>query len=267
MGLVFRARHLRTGALAALKLLPAGWKQKPDAVARFLRGAAAVSELNHRNICRVHEVGQTDSGSAYVAMDFCAGESLKQRVAGGPLAFRDAIHLVAQVAAGLEVAHAAGIIHRDIKPANLMLGEGNVVKIVDFGLAKLQGQIDITRSGSWVGTPAYMAPEQMTGEPVDQRCDLWALGATLYELLTGRAPFRGDSPAAVVYSVLHDEPTPLTTLRPGVPFEIDRVVRRSLARDPERRYATAHALRADLLSYWSRLASRCARAALSAAPA
>jgi len=206
MGVVFRAEDTKLGREVALKFLPPEWSRDPAARERFLREARAASALEDSRICTIHDIDKTDDGRLFIAMAFYEGETLKKRLERGRLPIGTAVKIAIQVAEGLERAHSADIIHRDIKPANLMLTQRDEVVIVDFGLAKLAGELSLTKSGSSLGTPHYMSPEQARGERVDQRTDLWSLGIVLYEMLGGRRPFRGGRDAAVVRSILDDEP-------------------------------------------------------------
>jgi serine/threonine protein kinase/Tol biopolymer transport system component len=258
MGLVYRAEDTRLGRTVALKFLPPELTRDPVAKARFLQEARAASALDHPNLCTVYDVGETEEHQLYLVMPCYDGETLKRKVERGPLPVAEAVDYALQTARGLAKAHRQGIVHRDVKPANLMVtGDGGdigdigdigdgVVKILDFGIAKLAGEAGLTRTGATVGTPAYMSPEQMRGQDVDGRTDLWALGVVLYEMLAGRRPFLGDHDSALRQAILAEEPEPLARRRPDVPPELERIVRRLLARDPAERYPTADAAVADL---------------------
>jgi eukaryotic-like serine/threonine-protein kinase len=260
MGEVFKAEDLRLGRRVALKFLPPELGRDPVAKERFAQEARAASALDHPNICALHDIDETEDGRLFLAMAFYEGESLKKRLDAGPLPLDEALGLGEQVAAGLAKAHAEGIVHRDIKPANLMLTRDGVVKIVDFGLAKLADSPGLTRSGVSVGTPAYMSPEQARGEPVDQRSDLWSLGVVLYEMIAGRRPFLGASEAEALHAVLYDSPPSLHSLRAGVPAAIEELLRALLARDRSQRLPTAVELKDRIR------AAREAASALSDAP-
>lgn len=189
MGVVYRAEDMRLGREVALKFLPSELTRDADARERFKLEARAASGLDHTNICTIYDVDETDDGRMFIAMALYGGETLKARLARGPLSVDEAIDIAAQVAAGLERAHSQGIVHRDIKPANLMVTEHGEVKILDFGVAKLAGEAGLTRTGTTVGTPSYMAPEQVEGGAIGPATDLWALGALVYQMLTGQPPF------------------------------------------------------------------------------
>ncbi len=246
MGVVYQAQDLSLERVVALKFLPPELTRDEDSKTRFLQEARAASALDHPNICTIHEVGETDEGQLYLAMACYDGETLKQRLQRGPLPIDEALETAQQVARGLVKAHRHGIVHRDIKPANLMITTDEIVKILDFGIAKLAGAAGLTRIGSSLGTPGYMSPEQARGEEVDPRTDVWSLGAVLYEMVTGRRPFRGDHDQAVLYALFNLEPEPVAQLRPDAPPELVRIIGRMLAKEPDRRYLTATEALADL---------------------
>jgi Tol biopolymer transport system component len=236
MGVVYRAEDSLLRRTVALKFLPPMLTPSPRAKARFLNEARAASALDHPNICTIYEVGETAEGQLYLAMAFYEGETLKQRLERGPLPVEEALHVALQVARGLAKAHRHGIVHRDIKPANLMMTDDGIVKILDFGIARLPDQ---TLSGPLLGTPGYMSPEQARIGTVDARSDVWSLGVVLREMLTGRVPGRGG------HAVAPEEP-PISLLRPETPPGLDRLLARMLAEDPADRYPDAAALLADL---------------------
>ncbi|HEY2739470.1 MAG TPA: protein kinase [Thermoanaerobaculia bacterium] len=245
MGVVYKAEDTRLERTVALKFLPPELTRDPVAKARFLQEARAASALDHPNICTIHEVGETDDGQLFLAMTCYDGETLKRRIERGALPLDEALDIAKQIAQGLAKAHRLGIVHRDIKPANIIVTADGIVKILDFGLAKLAGAAGLTRAGFCLGTPAYMSPEQARGE-VDHRTDLWSLGVVLYEMVTGSAPFTGDSDQAIIYSLLTEEPKAPSLLRPDVPPELERVLQGMLAKDPGDRYPTVEAALADL---------------------
>ncbi|HEV2843745.1 MAG TPA: protein kinase, partial [Thermoanaerobaculia bacterium] len=246
MGVVYRAEDLRLSRMVALKFLPPDLTRDPESKARFLQEARAASVLDHPNICTIHEVGETEDGRLYISMPCYDGETLRRRIERGPLPIDEATDIAQQIARGLVKAHRGGIVHRDIKPANLMVTSDGVVKILDFGLAKLAGSIAITRTGSSVGTPAYMSPEQARGDDVDHRTDLWSLGVVLYEMVVGRRPFRGEHDQAVLYAILNERPKPLTQVRLDAPPELERIVDGLLAKDPADRYPSVEGPLGDL---------------------
>ena len=246
MGIVYRARDTRLARIVALKFLPPELTRDPQAKERFEQEARAASSLDHPNLCTILELGETPDGRLYLAMPCYDGETLRRRIERGPMAIDEAIDVALQIARGLSKAHRNGIIHRDIKPANLIVTGDGVVKILDFGLAKLAGSAAISQTGSSAGTPAYMSPEQARGDEVDARTDLWSLGVVLYELLSGRRPFRGEREQAVIYSILHERPQPLREIRPEVSPELARIVDRLIAKEPADRYPSVEEALGDL---------------------
>ncbi|MBI5169579.1 MAG: protein kinase [Candidatus Eisenbacteria bacterium] len=253
MGEVFLAEDTRLGRRVALKVIAP--RLSVDAVfrERFLQEARAASALDHPNICAIHGIEFADDGRMAIVMAYYEGETLEQRLRAGGLALAEALGVTAQVADGLARAHEAGIVHRDIKPTNIMITADGLVKILDFGVARVTGS-ELTATGDAIGTPAFMPPEQIRGESVDARADLWALGVTLYTLLTGQHPFRADSTHGLVYATLEREPEPLAALAPHVPPSVVALVGRCLAKRKEDRVAGAREI-ADAL-----------RAALAALP-
>ena len=246
MGVVYEARDLKLDRTVALKFLPPELTDDPEAKARFVHEAKAASTLDHPNVCSIYEIDETDKGQLFIVMACYEGETLKERISRGPLPLGDALGIAQDISAGLAKAHEREIVHRDIKPANIFITKDGLVKILDFGLAKLPKVTKVTRTGSILGTVAYMSPEQARGENTDHRTDLWCLGAVLYETVTGQPPFRGDHEQAVVYSILNEEPQPVTGLRTGVPLELERLIDRCLEKDPRLRYQTAGDLASDL---------------------
>ena len=245
MGVVYEAVDLRLQRNAALKFLAAHAIGDAEAKARFLREARAAASLDHPNVCTVYEIGEED-GQAFLAMAFVEGKTVKELIAERPLPLQTALDIAIQAAEGLRAAHDKGIVHRDIKSANLIVTPEGVVKVMDFGLAQLAGQSALTQSRTTVGTASYMSPEQAQCLPADQRSDIWSLGVELYESLTGRLPFSGDHEAAVLYSIVHSTPEPVTALRAGLPADLDRVLPKALAKDPSRRYQRVADLLPDL---------------------
>jgi serine/threonine-protein kinase len=246
MGIVYRAQDTRLDRTVALKFLPMEWCQESLLRERFTREARAASTLDHPHICTVFDIGETPEGQLFIAMAYCPGETLKERILRGPMPIDEAIGTAIQIGEALGAAHAGGTVHRDIKPANILITDRDQVKIVDFGLAKLAGEATVTRQGSVIGTPAYMSPEQATGDEADGRSDLWALGVVLYEMVTGRRAFAADHEQAILLAITTSDPTPIDNLRQEVPAEVQRIIRRCLKRKTQERYQSAGELLADL---------------------
>jgi serine/threonine protein kinase/tetratricopeptide (TPR) repeat protein len=248
MGVVYKAEDTRLKRTVALKFLPQQLTSDSEVKTRFTQEAKAASALDHPNICTIHEIDETDEGELFMAMACYEGETLKERIARGPLPLEEAIDIAQQIGQGLSKAHAKEIVHRDIKPANIFVTDDGLVKILDFGLAKLVGQTRLTRKGTTMGTVAYMSPEQARGEEVDHRSDLWSLGVVLYEMVTGKLPFRGEHEQATIYSILNDEPKPLTDFCENIPKELAHVVEIAMAKSPNDRYPSVGDLLAALRS-------------------
>jgi serine/threonine protein kinase len=248
MGTVYKAQDTKLDRFVALKFLPPHLSQTEAEKKRFIHEAKSASALDHPNICSIYEINETDDGRMFIAMACYEGESLKEKIAQGPLPMESALDIASQIARGLEKAHAKEIVHRDIKPANILITEDGVVKIVDFGLAKLAGQTKLTKTGSTLGTVAYMSPEQARGTVVDERTDIWAFGVILYEMLTGKPPFTGDYEQAVIYSILNEHPDPVKKYNASVPESLEQVVSKALEKKPEKRYQQAGELLDDLKS-------------------
>ena len=246
MGVVYKAEDTKLRRVVALKFLPPELTRDAEAKTRFVQEAQAASALDHPNICTIHEIDETKEGQTFIAMACYEGESLRARIERGPLALPEALDIAVQIAQGLAEAHGRKIVHRDIKPANLLITKDGLVKIVDFGLAKLGGRAELTRTGATPGTVSYMSPEQLRGDDVDQRSDIWALGVVLYEMIAGEAPFKGEYEQAMTYSILNDQPRPVATVRPEVPGELGSIVEKCLEKDPERRYGSASELISDI---------------------
>jgi eukaryotic-like serine/threonine-protein kinase len=264
MGEVYRARDTRLDRTVAIKVLPSHLSDNPDVKQRFEREARTISALNHPHICTLHDIGH-DSGFDYLVLELVEGESLAQRIAKGRLPVKEVLQVGAEIADALDKAHRAGIVHRDLKPGNIMLTKSGA-KLLDFGLAKPQAGLlatsaihgamtqsspavpasPITERGTLVGTFQYMSPEQVEGREADARSDIFALGAVLYEMTTGKRAFDGKSQISVASAILEKEPEPISVVQPMSPAGLDHVVRTCLAKDPERRYQTAHDLALEL---------------------
>ena len=246
MGEVWLAEDTTLGRKAALKFLPSGIDPSDEEQARFLREAQAASALDHPNICTIYEAGDTDDGRIFIAMAFCDDETVKEKISRGPLELDEAIDIAIQIGEGLTRAHKEGIVHRDIKPANTILTKDGIVKIVDFGLAKLSGATQLTRTGSSMGTAAYMSPEQVRGDDVDHRTDIWSLGVMLFEMVAGQLPFQGDNETAMMYSVLNKDPENLVAIQEDIPRNLEEVISKALVKDLTNRYQNAHEMVEDL---------------------
>jgi len=246
MGMVYKAEDTRLKRSVALKFLPSDLTREREAKERFVHEAQAASALDHPNIGTIYEIDETDDGQMFIAMAYYEGETLKKAIEKGPLSVEEAIDNALQVAQGLAKAHEKGIVHRDIKPANIIVTTDGMAKIVDFGLARLAGQTKVTKTGTTVGTAAYMSPEQARGGAVDYRTDIWSLGVILYEMLTGQLPFKGEYEQAVLYGILNEEPEPITSIQSNVPVLLERIVDKALEKSPEKRYQRAEEMVREL---------------------
>jgi Tol biopolymer transport system component/predicted Ser/Thr protein kinase len=258
MGVVYEAEDLKLGRHVALKFLPDDVARNVDRLARFQREARSASALNHPNICTIHEIDQSD-GVEFIAMELLQGRNLADRISGRALPTNEVLQLGAEIAEALEAAHAAGIIHRDIKPANIFVTTTGHAKVLDFGVAKMgrgsvaedaetaaHGATSLTAQGITVGTLLYMSPEQARGEELDSRSDLFSFGAVLYEMVTGKPPFSGDSSASLINALLNQQPVKPTALNRQLPLELERIIEKALEKDREVRYQSAAEMRADL---------------------
>jgi serine/threonine protein kinase/tetratricopeptide (TPR) repeat protein len=247
MAVIYKAEDIKLKRAVALKFLSHELTDDPEARGRFILEARAASALDHPNVCTIFEIEETQDGQMYIAMPCYEGETLKTSIQRGPLQSEDAVEIAIQTAQGLAKAHSQDIVHRDIKPANIMVTNDGVVKILDFGLAKLTGQTRITQTATVMGTIVYMSPEQARADPVDQQTDCWSLGIVLYEMLTGQLPFTGEREQAVINSILNKHPIPPSELKGDIPKELDRIILKCLRKQKSDRYPTARLLARDLV--------------------
>lgn len=245
MGVVYKAEDTGLRRSVAIKFLHPELMKEEDAKVRFLQEARVAASLDHQNICAVHSI-EEEGDQTFIVMAYIEGQDLRTKLKQGPLPMEETLNLFSQIGAGLQAAHRKGVIHRDIKPENIMISTDGVVKITDFGLAKLQGGDGPTRSHTALGTLAYMAPEQWRGEPLDHRADIFSQGVVLYEMIAGRLPFQGAYEAAMIYSILHQDPPALSTYRHDVPPDLQQVVDRSLSKSRDTRYSDIDALLSDI---------------------
>jgi len=245
MGVVYKAEDTKLKREVAIKFLPRQIAFSDEERERFRLEAQAAAALSHSNIATIYEIDEVD-GEEIIVMEIIKGVNLKERISTGPLELDEVMRIASEVADGLQEAHEHKIVHRDIKPANIMLTAKGQCKIMDFGLAKMAQATLLTKEGTTLGTAAYMSPEQTRGETVDPRADIWSLGVVVYEMITGQRPFKGDYESAVVYSILHEEPEPITALRSGVPMQLERIANKCLAKSPDDRYQHADELLVDL---------------------
>jgi serine/threonine-protein kinase len=247
MGVVYKAEDTKLRRTVAVKFLPRDVVAVDENRQRFILEAQASAALSHPNIATVFEIGDSES-ETFIALEYIEGHSLAETVKSGPMKLEQAISIAIQTAEGLQAAHERGVVHRDIKCQNIMVTPRGQVKILDFGLAKLRGASIVTKAGTILGTIDYMSPEQLRGEPVDHRTDIWALGVVLFEVVTGRKPFRGDYDNAVAYQVLNGQLEPITAIRTGVPMELERIVNKALQKESAERYQHVDEMLVDLRS-------------------
>jgi eukaryotic-like serine/threonine-protein kinase len=253
MGEVYLARDLKLERQVALKFLSSDLTRDPGRVARFGQEARAASALNHPNVCTIHAIGETPKGRHFIAMEHVAGETLRARLDRGRLQVGEAVEMAIQIASALAAAHAAGIVHRDLKPENVIVRPDGLVKVVDFGVAKLAPTTAhatrsavSTETGVVVGTVPYMSPEQARGLEVDARTDIWSLGVMVYEMVTGRCPFEGQTSSDVLAAILDRDPAPINQFTAEAPGELQRIVRKALRKSRDERYQVMQDLLLDV---------------------
>src|ERR1700675_2350200 len=259
MGEVYRARDTRLDRIVAIKVLPTHLADRSALRERFEREARTIASLNHPHICTLHDIGHQD-GTHFLVMEYLEGETLAQRLGKGPLPLDQVLQYAIEIADALDKAHRKGVTHRDLKPGNIMLTKSGT-KLLDFGLAKLKQEVaptdvqlsqlptasdPLTAHGAIVGTLQYMAPEQLEGKEVDARTDIFAFGAVVYEMATGKRAFEGKSQASVIAKILETDPPLISSLQPMTPLSLDRVVRRCLAKEPDERWQSANDLTNEL---------------------
>ena len=238
MGIVYKAQDTKLDRIVAMKFLPHHIVPGQEEQMRFLQEAKAAATLNHPNVCTIYDIREED-GQQFILMEFVDGVTLRQKMSQAPLKANDALSYGVQIGEALQEAHSKGIVHRDVKAENIMVNSRNQIKVMDFGLAKLKGSLRLTKATSTVGTLAYMAPEQIQGGEVDARSDIFSFGVVLYEMCTGKSPFRGEHDAAIMYSVLNEDPAPAGNLRPDMPPEAAHILANALEKSPEDRYQSA----------------------------
>ena len=249
MGVVYKARDTKLDRIVALKFLPAALARDTDVKARFIQEAKAASSLDDPHICTIFDIAETPDGQLFIVMAYYDGSTLQDLIEKRRINIDDAASMARQMAKGLATAHEAGIVHRDVKPANVMITTKGLVKILDFGVAKLNESSDLTREGSTIGTASYMSPEQAKGETVDARSDIWSIGAVLYEMLTGERPFGGGYEAAVAYSIINQDPPDIAEIRPDTPQGLIDIVQKALSKDAAKRYDNARVFADELASF------------------
>jgi serine/threonine protein kinase/tetratricopeptide (TPR) repeat protein len=246
MGVVYKAHDTKLDRTVALKFLPPSATISEDEKKRFIHEARAASGLDHSNICIIYEIEETEDGQLFIVMPAYEGDTLSKKIEQGPFKIDKAIDIACQITEGLQAAHEKGIVHRDVKSSNIFITQKDQVKIMDFGLARKSDMSQITQKGMTLGTVPYMSPEQARGEKLDHRTDIWSLGVVLYEIISGRLPFQSDYAEALVYSIINEEPEPLTSLRSNVPMELERIVKKAMQKERTKRYQRLEDMLIDL---------------------
>jgi serine/threonine protein kinase len=231
MGVVYKAEDINLKRTVALKFLPSTLSFDEEAKKRFKHEAQSASALDHPNICTIYEIGESEEGQLFISMALYEGETLKEKIAKGKIGIEEAMDITLQICAGLDKAHQNNIVHRDIKPANIFITSEGIVKILDFGIAKVKGQTRLTLVGATAGTLEYMSPEQARGEEIDYRTDIWSAGIIMYEMLTGSLPFKGEYDQALIYSILNQVPD-----LNQIPARLRPLIKKAIAKSPSDRY-------------------------------
>ncbi len=245
MGVVYKAEDTKLKRTVALKFLPPHLSASEEDKARFIQEAQAASAINHPNICTIHDI-QDHEGSMFIVMEFVEGQTLREKSQASPPSLKSAIDIGVQIAEGLAAAHEKGIVHRDIKPENIMVRKDGIVQIMDFGLAKLRGVTRLTKEGSTLGTAGYMSPEQVQGQDADHRSDIFSFGVLLYEMLAGQLPFKGVHETAIAYEIVNVDAAPMSSVKPEMDPELERIVLECLEKDPNERSQSAKQIAIDL---------------------
>lgn len=247
MGVVYKAKDTKLDRHVALKLLSPNVKAENIANKRFIQEAKSTSALDHPNVCTIYEIGETEDGKLYISMAYYDGKTLEDYLKDNSISYDEALDFAIQMAKGLSCAHRYNIIHRDIKPSNIMITDQGLVKIVDFGLAKLAGQTTkLTQTGSTLGTAGYMSPEQISSSTIDHRSDIFSLGIVLYEMFAGVHPFNGVYSHAQLYSIMNEDPEPITKVKPDLPVELEWILSKALEKDPDNRFQDMEELQSFL---------------------
>jgi eukaryotic-like serine/threonine-protein kinase len=256
MGIVYKARDTKLDRTVALKFLPPQMGFDESEKKRFLYEAQAASTLDHSNICTIHSIEETVDGQIFIVMAYYEGMSLKEKIGRGPVSVSDTVEFLIQIGEGLQKAHEKDVVHRDLKPANIFITNDGQIKIIDFGLAKAAERSLLTKSGTTLGTVPYMSPEQAQGATVDHRTDIWSFGVMMYEMITGKRPFRSDYETALVYLIINEDPEPIQKIVPDISSDLVHIVNRTLEKDPDSRYASVAEMLIDLKKYRDKLQSK-----------
>jgi serine/threonine protein kinase len=245
MGIVFQAHDKQLNEQVALKIISPMLSTDPESLERLKREVSSARRITHPNIIRIYDIGE-NNGLHFVSMEFFPGQNLKEYIRhNGALSLIQGSHIVLQICEGLEAAHWQRIVHRDLKSQNILIGPTGNIKIIDFGLARPSYMEGMTATGLIMGTPEYMSPEQVSGKKADERADIYSFGIILYEIFTGRLPFRGESAISVGFQQIRDDPPRPGDINPQIPQELERIILKALEKDPNRRYATVTDLRQD----------------------